>query len=464
MRNIFKIHYIKYLLLLILSYNLLSCESLIDIDLPDDQINTEDVFKDINTAKGALANLYINVRQSSLFNGSYTGLGTIASLHTDDLNPYGQATNSITIANVDIYNGNIVSTNSAITNLWTSSYFHIYAINAFINGLSKSNSISENEKKVMLAEARFLRVLYYQYLTQLFNDIPYTSSTDYNYNKSINKLSQNQLYLSLENELDQIIQDLPIEYRHKDRIFPNKSTAELLLAQNYLLQKKYDKAIIQATNVVNNSVYTLETSLDKVFKKDAKSTIWQLSPSDVNIATLEATNYYFSNKPVTHYLSPSLVNSFEESDLRKQNWIRKIEDNNTIWYHNYKYKNVNNNTDEYSIVFRLEEVYFVLVEAYINQNQTDKASNFLNKIRKRAGLKELPNNLSQEQLKDELLKECRKEFFCENGHRFLDLKRNNKLTLIEQTKPTWNDKHQLFPIPESEILLNTNLLPQNDGY
>jgi len=65
------------------------------------------------------------------------------------------------------------------------------------------------------------------------------------------------LYLSLENELDQIIQDLPIEYRHKDRIFPNKSTAELLLAQNYLLQKKYDKAIIQATNVVNNSVYTI---------------------------------------------------------------------------------------------------------------------------------------------------------------------------------------------------------------
>lgn len=453
-----------YFLMFILSSILFSCESLIDIDLPDDQINTEDVFKDINTANGALATLYINVRQSSLFNGSYSGLGTVASMHTDELEPYGQTINSTTKANFDIYNGNIVATNSSISNLWNSSYFHIYAINSFIDGLTKSTFIEEKDKKVMLAEARFLRALYYHYLSQLFGDIPYTTSTDYTYNTTVKKISQSSLYEIIEQELLAVIQDLGIEYRNKERIFPNKSTAELVLAQNYLLQKNYNQALILAEKVTSNTAYSLESSLSKVFKKDAKSTLWQLSPSEVNVATLEATNYYFENKPLYHYLSNSLLEVFEQEDLRKQNWIRKVDDNTSVWYHNFKYKNINNNADEYSIVFRIEQAYFILIEAQIYLNQLQSATQNLNVIRNRSGLKNLPENLSQSQLIDELLQESRKEFFCENGHRFLDLKRNNRLELIKETKQSWNDKHQLFPIPESEILLNANLLPQNNGY
>lgn len=59
----------KFLVLVIILTTFYSCEEMIEIDLPNNQINTEDVFKDIHTTQSALANLYINVRQTSFLNG-----------------------------------------------------------------------------------------------------------------------------------------------------------------------------------------------------------------------------------------------------------------------------------------------------------------------------------------------------------------------------------------------------------
>jgi hypothetical protein len=51
------------------------------------------------------------------------------------------------------------------------------------------------------------------------------------------------------------------------------------------------------------------------------------------------------------------------------------------------------------------------------------------------------------------------------GHRFFDLKRLGMLdSVLTLEKPGWNTTDALFPLPESELLLNPNLLPQNDGY
>jgi starch-binding outer membrane protein, SusD/RagB family len=61
------------------------------------------------------------------------------------------------------------------------------------------------------------------------------------------------------------------------------------------------------------------------------------------------------------------------------------------WYRPYKYKNHINgdNTDEYSIVFRLEEAYFIKAEAQAKQNLFDDAMPYLNATRERSGLTDL---------------------------------------------------------------------------
>jgi hypothetical protein len=104
------------------------------------------------------------------------------------------------------------------------------------------------------------------------------------------------------------------------------------------------------------------------------------------------------------------------------------------------------------------------MEALAYQNRTAEAVHYLNLIRHRAGLLPLPETLSKEEFINEMLSESRREFFTEGGHRFFDLKRNNKLHILKMVKPNWEDKHALLPIPEGEILLNPNLLPQNNGY
>ncbi|MNL06269.1 SusD family protein [compost metagenome] len=66
---------------------------------------------------------------------------------------------------------------------------------------------------------------------------------------------------------------------------------------------------------------------------------------------------------------------------------------------------------------------------------------------------------------DAVLSERRLELFTEHGHRFFDLKRTGKLnTVLSDTKLQWKNTNRLLPLPESELLLNTNLNPQNEGY
>ncbi|TDS56523.1 RagB/SusD family nutrient uptake outer membrane protein [Myroides indicus] len=445
---------IRYLYFIVLLLSIQSCEKLVEIDLPNNQINTEDVFKDINTTKSALANLYSNVRETRLFRGGTLGASCNLDLYTDNMISFGQNnpfyTNFITAADIDK------------SFFWSLSFTDIYAINTFIERLSASSYIEENNKKVFLGEAYLLRALYHQYLTQLFGAIPYVTSTDYKINSAISKIPVGNVLESSEGDLKSALALLPQDYRHPEHIYPNRAVAELLLAQNYLLQKQYVLAEQTAKAVIANPLFKMESDLNKVFKKQAKSTLWQISTE--TYSTYDA-DYIFNTLPPTRVvLQPNLVNTFSEQDLRFQNWIKEVTDGTTSYYHAYKYKNKENNTDEYSIVFRIEEAYFILMEALAYQNRTAEAVHYLNLIRHRAGLLPLPETLSKEEFINEMLSESRREFFTEGGHRFFDLKRNNKLHILKTVKPNWEDKHALLPIPEGEILLNPNLLPQNNGY
>lgn len=446
--------------LLIISLCLTACEELIHIDLPDNQLNTQDVFADVNTAKGALSNLYSNIRETPLFRGGHNALGSDFSKYTDELTSFLQQ---------DLfYSNTLLASNPLVTQYWDRSYVDIYHINAFIEGLSASTKLEQTDKKVFLGEAYFLRALYYHYLCQIYGDIPYVTTTDYKINISIGRTTYLSVLDFIEKDLKTALDLLEPNYRNPERVFPNGGVAELLLAKNYLLQKRFDLAEIYAQNVIDNSLYSLETDVNKVFKKSAQSTLWQMSPNivaSIFTPTGEAMNYIFLSLPPTNAaLTTSFLNDFETHDLRLQYWTKEVSNGTDSYSHVYKYKNASNNTDEFSIVFRLEEAYFIKAEALAYQEKVADAVDVLNEIRTRRGLTALPTSLSKSDFITELLGEYQREFFTEGGHRFLDLKRNNRLNVLETIKQNWETKHALFPIPESELLLNENLKPQNYGY
>lgn len=462
MKKIYKQVNIKFFLivtLLIIS----SCESLIETESPNNQIGTNEVFEDTTMVQSALASIYTAVRNTSMFSGSTDGLGIGLSLYTDELDCYYPLGHSSGL--YDIAQNNVLSTNVYVGKIWNNAYTLLYAINNFIIQLEKTKSIEELDKHIYLGEAYFLRGIIYFNLTQLFGDIPYTTETNYQLNSVLKKTNKKEVLELIESDFVQAMLFLSDNYRSNLRIYPNKTTAKLLLSKLYLETNQFQKAEEYSKEIVNNPLYQLEKDVNKVFTNTSKGVMWQIKPNANNNATLEAINFYFEQGPPQSFaLNNKWIEQMDEQDLRKKEWIKTINNNGKKWYRPIKYKKLNGqNTDEFSIVFRIEEAYFVYIESLVYQNKVDEATNILNSIKTRAGLAKL-SNINKDDLIKEMLNEMQYEFFTEQGHRFFDLKRNKQLERITTIKPNWKEYHLLLPYPEKEILLNGNLKPQNNGY
>ncbi len=446
--------------LLIFCLLLSSCEKLIEVEIPNNQISQENVFQDTQTAYAALAGLYAGLWDNSPLAGDQSGksLGT----YVDDLDCYATS-NSNGI--YDLYRNLQISSNSDIYSYWTNAYQKIYVANSIIEGVDKSANLSDPDKKRIKGEALLIRSVLFYFLEQVFGEIPLPTTTDYMVNQSIGKIPSAQVLQRLEGDLSFAATLLDDTYRNSERIFVNKKVAQLLLAKIYLLEMRNTDAEALLKEIIASPFYQFQNDISKVFIKSGSHILWQLKPKNSGDGTKESIAYYFTNAaPNSIALTQDLLNAFSTNDLRKQNWIATVTVGANNWSRVEKYKNRTNNTTEYSIVFRLEEVYLLLAEALGKQNKIAEGLPYLNKTRVRAGLIPLTGQFSQSTFITEVLLENRKEFFCEMGHRFFDLKRNDRLNTLSVIKTNWKSYHNLWPLPQKELLLNPNLNPQNDGY
>ncbi|MGU3374715.1 RagB/SusD family nutrient uptake outer membrane protein [Chryseobacterium sp. M5A1_1a] len=438
------------------------CEKLAEIDPPTDQISTAAVFEDTHTADAALANLMSELRDNSMFSGGSNGLSAFLSSYTDELDAYFI---SNTNAAQDIYNNNQLAGNVGVELIWRNAYKEIYMTNLIIEGLEGASAIPLNDRQRIAGTALLVRSMIYFNLQRLFGDIPYTETTDFKINKSLQRMPENDVLDHIEKDLQKSLEMLDDQYQNAERLYPNRKVAQLVLAEVYLSRKKWLEAEQMGKEVVNNPLYTFEEDIKKVFLKTGKHILWQMKPQNENDGTQEVMLYYFTDAaPSSYAISTGLMASFSDKDLRKQFWTLPVTFNEQTWYRPYKYKSLAPNTTEYSIIFRLEEGYCIIAEAMAQQGKVAEATAYLNRVRERAGLPALGMNLTKEVFLNELLEEKQREFFTEKGLRFFDLKRMDKLNQLPFLKPNWKSYHRLLPIPLSELLLNPNLNPQNEGY
>ena len=437
-----------------------SCEKMIETDLPQNQIDTEDVFNDVQTANAALSALYAGLFDNSPVSGDQSG--RLLGMYTDDLTYHTTATNN---GFPEIFNNTLIDSSIPVNSFWTAAYQKIYYANSILEGVENSAAIAEKDKVRIKAEALTIRSLLFFYLQQIYGDIPYPVTTNYSVNQTISKTASDEVLDRLEMDLSEAVLTLNDSYRNAERIFVNKKTAELILAKVYMHRKKYMHAEVLLKDILQSPLYTFQNDITKVFQKSGTHILWQLKPKNSGDATKEASIYYFVNAaPTAFSLTPSLVGSFASGDLRKQNWMAAVTVGGNTWYRAEKYKLRSANTLEYSVVFRLEEVYLLLAESLAQQNNVVDAVPFVNKTRQRAGLPTLSSGIGKDLLLAEILNENRREFFTEMGHRLLDLKRNDRLSVLTASKPNWKEFHRAWPIPQKELLLNSNLNPQNTGY
>lgn len=449
----------KIILIFCFAHLLSGCDDLVEIDYPSNQMGREQVFEDIHTANAALDGLYAGLRDRSVLKTNY-GVGALLDSYADNLECFLNDQNGV----MDIFNNLPLSINSSIETVWGTAYEQIYYANSIIHGSEHAMALSQAEKEYVKGEALFARSLVYFYLQQLFGDIPYTTELDYEKNQRLNKTPADEVLAQLEVDLLEAIELLDDEYRGTERIYPNKKVAELLLAKVYLTQHKYQLAQQELVGILQSPLYQFQDDINEVFHKSGNHILWQLQPANTGNPTQEALFYYFvDSAPNSYVLTENLVNIFDDNDLRKQIYMEEVSYNGESWYRPNKYKNRENNTNEYSIVFRLGEVYALMAESLAGQGDFAGALPYLNKTRVRAGLPPL-TALSGEAFIDELLKEKRREFFTEFGQRFMDLKRFDHLQQLTGVKPNWSANNKRWPLPQNELLLNPNLKPQNQGY
>lgn len=158
-------------------------------------------------------------------------------------------------------------------------------------------------------------------------------------------------------------------------------------------------------------------------------------------------------------------------------WRKYMEEDHNL------FSNSGNTTRRF-ILFRLAELYLNYAEARNEATGPDgEVYDAVNTIRSRAGMPELPKGLSQSAMREKIRHERKIELVLEN-HRFWDVRRwkiaeqvDNKAvhkvnvsTSGTFSYPVWSvrvfdrNKHYLFPIPQSEIDKNREVLKQNPGW
>jgi hypothetical protein len=456
--------FITALLFIPLLYS--SCKSFVEIDSPKSQLSDELTFENIGTTTAALAGVYSQLRFEGVLAGSSNGLNAYLSCYADEMINYSTNTQS---GGVRFYTNILISTSSEVSGLWNTTYNQIYKANAIIEGVASSNKLTATDKNQVTGEALFIRAMLHFYLVNLFGDVPYIKQTDHQVNRNQSRLAVSQVYQLILTDLLASEQLLSDDYPSAERFRANKWVVKALLSRVYLYMEDWENTDITSASIIaHTSVYKWTENLNEVFLKESKGTIWAFAPISTGRNTDEGANWILVNSPVPNRrsLTPSLMNAFEPDDKRLQVWVGRYSRGTDNWFFSYKYKErgITTATKEYAILFRLEEQYLIRAEARAQLNNVKGAQDDLNKIRGRAGLNDT-KAANTADLLEAILKERRIELFSEGGHRWFDLKRMGKANaVLGLVKPNWNPEDILLPIPESEILVNPNLKPQNPGY
>ncbi len=452
----------KYFIGFLAIFFLHSCKKFVEIPLPVDQLTTEFVFTDDNTATKSITGIYSEMMNNSQqFSDGFTTL--FAGMSADELYYY-------TPSFRDEFVTNQISPASHTyieSWFWNPAYRYIYGANKCIEGVNTSTTLSPDTKQMIIGEAKFIRGFCNFYLVNLFGDVPLVLSSDYSVNQSIPRTSAALVYSQIIEDLKDAESKLVTTYPTEERVRPNKFAATALLARVYLYLKDWTKAATEAGKVINSNTYSLNGDLDSVFLVNSNETIWQLKEVNPNRNTYEG--YYIL--PASNYSTPtflltnSLLNAFEPNDQRKTSWATARVFSNQSLYYPAKYKVPTGSTlKEYYVVLRLAEQYLIRAESKAQLNDIQGSVGDINLIRNRAGLSNTVAN-TQAALLVAIEQERRTELFAEWGHRWFDLKRTGRANnILGMLKPsTWQATDTLWPIPQNQIRLNPTLT-QNPGY
>jgi len=464
--------------LLVLAIFIISgCKKLVNVPPPTTGLASGSVYENDQAAISAVTGIYTRIMNSPNF-VSGQGVTFFCGLSADEFTLWNGITNNAEIA----YYTNNLAVNIAGSELWNALYPYIFQCNDAITYLNNSTSLTPAIRVQLLGEAKFMRALFYFYLTNLYGPLPLVLTTNYTSNALLSREPQTTIYQQIISDLHDAENLLSPQYldgtllvTSNDRVRPTKWAAMALLARAYLYSDDWGNAENLADSVINNSTLFKLSSLKNAFLRASLGNleaIWQMQPVTTGQTnTQDAPLYIITStgpsiaQPV--YLSNSLLQSFEPNDGRRLVWVDSVVISGKVFYYPYKYKinTLNSPVTEHQMILRLAELFLIRAEARAQQGDISGAQTDLNVIRSRAGLPNTTAN-SQTDLLSAIMRERRIEFFAELGNRWLDLKRTNSVDSVMSPAcivkgGNWNTYQKLYPI--GDVPTDPNLV-QNSGY
>jgi len=503
--------------IVLIGFTFLFCAlSVILISCSDDFLNVKvqggvTTGTDPNLAQKLVTGVYNSLMQGDSWgNGDVHGFAfiSVTSIMSDDADK-GSTPSDQAVPVGDLDNFTITPTNRFAESLWSGHYNGIGAANQALAALANA-SIDAQAKKQLMGEVKFLRGYLYFNLVRIYGGVPLvlrvpTDATDANTDPVFQTRADiSVVYDSIARDLNYAIDNLPMKGATGDG-HATKGAAQALLAKVYMYQQKWPEVLTLTNEVINSGKYQLLPDYATIWRQagdNSAESIFEIQTGKFNNANLKIDNYTACQGPRTGGLggwddlgwgfnnpSASLVNAYEPNDARKAATIILI--NNTgnhkgtvLWdgrrlpssdsvqnlYYNYKaytsvskeqYANSADKDRPKNIkVLRYADVLLMYAEAAIHTGSGD-ATGMINLLRQRANL--LPKGSVT---LDDVLQERHIELAMEHD-RYWDLVRQGKAAQVMQASGKTNfvaGKHELLPIPNSQILLSGNKLTQNPGY
>jgi hypothetical protein len=389
----------------------------------------------------------------------------------------------------ELFNNTFTTTNSEVANWWVNSYRLINRANDVIGKVPAVN-MDQTRKNAILGNARFLRGMAFFDLVRGYGAIPLPLTATSGPDSDVRPARA-----PLADVYKQIIEDL--KFAEANCLPENKITgsekgrassgaAATLLGKAYLTRASTkaaeptdnQDALAAFNRVIGSGLYSLISYAD-VFNPDKEngpehifSVQFDLPPNTGNITPrmhLPTQLAGFGAFTVPNWL----VTSYATTDVRRawnlSNATNASGTNTQQQYYYVKFRDplrILNDSRCNWLVTRYADVLLLQSEALNNLNAGDATKyNGINAVRRRAGLANLPTTATTKDDFVDLLLQERAQELCAEGHRWYDLLRTGRQKQRQQTvyNRTVTDQYLLLPIPQSEILLNPNLV-QNPGY
>jgi hypothetical protein len=366
-------------------------------------------------------------------------------------------------------------------------------------------------------EAYFGRAYAYLHLVRLFGKAygP-NSNTDlgvpivlvYDQNEKPARKTVAEVYAQIKSDLDSAAVLLAGVKGQARASRPTIDAVNALYARYYIDTKDYNNAAASAMKVISTGNYALASTADEMVKEYVNDEgtepilqfVGNLSEGGYmsatyygNMANYTEEGYGFCYRP---YFLPTetLVNSYDNTDLRLAQWFSKDDYNTYIeggWYKGefYVFKKYQGNpelnsgsmpnTAQMRKPLLISEMYLIAAEAYLQAGDKGKAAEMINKLRQRPGtikagfeaaMNVSANDINIDFILDERAREMAGEYV-----RYTDLKRTHKLVeyvtmynedgVTEAQMKGDDGKYKILrPIPQDALDKNQTKVAQNPGY